>query len=215
MLASMRNLATSLVLTTSILAVVWHVSHRYELTDTQLFDTGSPDQIPSTSRNLIVDLERYDDPDYGFSLAVPVGWKRIVADDTDADDTADVLEMLEPGYAVGFESPRSDRTDKFADYILIEVLPGNEFGLFESAPEHRQLIEIDAQAITYDRLSIDSATDDNVAVDLVIFQRGVQALGYTIAFYAIGEPANERAMFDAFQIMLRTFTQTTEPFVVI
>lgn len=164
---------------------------------------------------LILDLERYVDPDYGFSVAIPAGWTRIVAAETPVSETDDVLASLEPGYAVGFESPRSGLKDRFADYILIEVLPGDDSGLFEASEEQQQYLPFESEKIAYDRLAIDSATDDATEVDLVIFQRGVNALGYTLGFYAIGEPANEQTMFDAFQIMIRTFTQTSDPFVII
>ncbi len=205
----MRILVTTLSSAFVAFVVLWQLQ-----SDTQQSDVAdAAEQSEAASVDPIADLERYDDPDYGFSLAVPVGWTRIVAADT--DDVADVLASLEPGYAVGFESPRSGDSDIFADYILIEVLPGNEFGLFEATEAQRRYIEIDAQPVAYDRLLVDSAVDANAAVDLVIFQRGVQAFGYTLAFYAIGEPDNEQTLFDAFQIMLHTFSQTTEPFVVI
>ena len=168
----------------------------------------------NSSVDLIFDLEQYDDPDYGFSMAVPVGWSRIVADDSVA--LADEMAgQLEPGYAVGFESPRNSLQDQFADYILIELLPGTETGLFESSEEHHRVLNIGSNKLSYDRLYIDSATDEKIDIDLVIYQRGVSALGYPLGLYAIGEPANEQALFEAFQIMLHTYTQTQNPFVVI
>lgn len=206
----MRILVLTVILAVLVSTVLWDLSGGNQALDAQVAEHSN-----SLPVDLIVDLERYDDPDYGFSLAVPVGWKKIVASGADIDDTADVPASLEPGYAVGFESPRANPLDHFADYILIEVLPGNDSELFDASDGHRRFIEIDEQAIGYDRLHIDSLVDDNADVDLIIFQRGVQAFGYTVAFYAIGEPDNEQTMFEAFQIMLRTFTQTTEPFVVI
>lgn len=163
----------------------------------------------------IVSLARYDDIDYGFSLAIPDGWTRIVADDSAIVEDNGVLSTLEPGYAVGFESPRSGKGDQFADYILIEVLPGTDTGLFEATHEHRRFLRSGLENFAYDRLEIDAQTDKLSDVDLVIFQHGVQALGYTLSFYAIGEPVNEQALFEAFQILLRTYTQTADPFVVI
>lgn len=163
----------------------------------------------------ITDLERYEDADYGFTMSIPAGWSRIVAADIESEDMDDVIALLEPGFAVGFESPRSSGTDRFADYILLEILPGSETGLFESTPENLRHLEIGEIELEYERLTIDPATDDNIDVELVIFQRGVQAFGYTLGFYAIGEPANEQTLFDAFRIMLISFEQLADPFVII
>lgn len=163
----------------------------------------------------ISNLERYDDPDYGFSFAIPAGWRTIIAVQSEVDTVDDWLDDLEPGYAVGFEAPRSGNQDRFADYILIELLPGEDFGLFDASGAQTYVFESEQESFTYHRLEIDSALDDTIDVDLVIFQRGVQALGYTLAFYAIGEPADEHLLFQAFQIMLRTFEQHKAPFVII
>ncbi|MFK7995298.1 MAG: hypothetical protein AB8B87_14250 [Granulosicoccus sp.] len=170
-------------------------------------------QARSELSDQIVELERYEDLDYGFSVAVPVGWTKIVAADTDTADSE--LASLEPGYAVGFGSPRSNVDDRFEDYILIEVLPGDDSGLFEASDAEQRFIQAGSEKIAYDRLEVDGATDDASDIDLVIFQRGVKAFGYTLGFYAIGEPSNEQAMFDAFQIMLRTYKQKADPFVII
>lgn len=165
-------------------------------------------------------LVRYDDLDYGFSVAVPKGWSKIVLDESTEHSTtgplaSDTPLWSEPGYTMGFESPRGDKPDQFADYILIELLPGDDTGLFETTHVDQRVLQVGHQSIGYDQLFVDSEYDDSIDVDLVIFQRGVQALGYTLSFYAIGEPANEQVLFDAFQIMLRTFSQSSEPFVVI
>ena len=178
-------------------------------------DVPTPEPEHSRAIELILDLDRYDDADYGFTMAVPAGWTRIVTADLEYEQSDEVTASLEPGYAVGFESPQSDNSDGFADYILLEILPGDETGLFESAPEDRRLLAVGNMTLEYERLSINHASDDNTAVDLVIFQRGVQALGYTLGFYAIGEPANEQTLFDAFKIMLFTFEQLADPFVII
>lgn len=157
-------------------------------------------------------LRLYDDHEYGFSLAVPEGWTKVVADESDISGSNELLATLDQGYAVGFESPQADRYDRFADYILIEVMPGVDSGLFESTLDNQEFLQVGEEQLAYDRLDIDSETDDNIDVDLVIFQRGVQALGYTLSFYAIGEPANEKNLFEAFQIMLHTYTQNEAPF---
>ena len=167
-----------------------------------------------TSVESISDLELYEDPDYGFTMVVPVGWSRIVLDDGASGD-AELANPFDSGYAVGFESPRPLHGDQFADYILVELLPGSDSGLFETVENDQRMLTIADTPISYDRLYINHATEAATDVDLVVYQRGVQALGYTVSLYAIGEPANEQTLFEAFQIMLRTYTQTQDPFVVI
>lgn len=174
----------------------------------------------SDRASVTLSLERYEDLDYGFSVAVPKGWRKVVLEESAEHSTVesratDSALWSEPGYTVGFESPRGDNPDEFADYILIELLPGEETGLFETTHADQRVLQVGQQSIGYDQLFVDSEYDDAVDVDLVIFQRGVQALGYTLSFYAIGEPANEQVLFDAFQIMLRTFSQSSDPFVII
>lgn len=166
----------------------------------------------ATPSHSIKRLQRYDDPDYGFSLAVPEGWTKVVANDRTESGRDDLLDALEQGYAIGFESPQSDQYDRFADYILIEVLPGVDSGLFHTTLDMRHFLQIGHELVAYDRLDIDGETDDLIDVDLVIFQRGIRALGYTLSFYAVGEPANEEILFAAFQIMLRTYIQNGVPF---
>lgn len=213
-------LTTALFVAASFLAWRFYMDQVSELHGLKelplsLTDANSVASDTFADEVLIADLDLYDDPDYGFSVAIPAGWRRIVSSNEADIDPHDLQAWLEPGYAVGFESPRSGATDRFADYILIEVLPGDDTGLFMSTDEQRRYLSTSDGQIAYDMLSIDGKTDTASDVDLVIFQRGVQAMGYTLGFYAIGEPANERALFNAFQIMLRTFNQTAEPFVII
>ena len=207
----MRSIATLLLLASAVAAItLW----RSETIDENISISSVADESIKTVESIEV-LERYEDQDYGFSVAVPAGWTRVYAAQPDGTEVGIWPDQLEPGYAVGFESPRSGSRDRFADYILIELLPGDDFGLFEATGAQQHYFQTEQTKFVYDRLSINSALDDSIDVDLVIFQRGVQAFGYTLAFYAIGEPANEKILFEAFQIMLRTFEQIEDPFVVI
>ena len=207
----MRSIATFVLLVSVVSALaLWRFGPASENTSI----LSSPDESADTVESILA-LERYEDQDYGFTLAVPAGWTRVFAALPDGTEVGNWPDELEPGYAVGFESPRSGSRDRFADYILIELLPGDEFGLFDATKEQQHYFQSERNQIAYDQLRIDSSVDDAIDVDLVIFQRGVQAFGYTLAFYAIGEPANEKRLFEAFQIMLRTFEQIEDPFVII
>ena len=207
----MRSITTFFLLASALAAfALW----RSETADDKISILSAAGESTKTVESIQV-LERYEDQDYGFSVAVPAGWTRVYAAQPDGTEVGNWPDELEPGYAVGFESPRSGSRDRFADYILIELLPGDEFGLFDATGAQQNYFQSEQTKFVYDRLSINSALDDSIDVDLVIFQRGVQAFGYTLAFYAIGEPANEKILFEAFQIMLRTFEQIKDPFVVI
>ena len=155
----------------------------------------------------LLDIEGYENADYGFSVAIPSGWRKIVAAESEDSSTE-----LEPGYAVGFESPYQGGDDKFSDYVLIEVLPGKDSGLFESDGKNRRKISIDGQTVWMDRLDVKGESGGLTEVDLTIFQAEVTGLGYTIGFYAIGEPSREKLMADAFEVIVRTYKQTSSPF---
>lgn len=152
-------------------------------------------------------IQTYVDLDYGFSMAVPKGWRKIVLAEQETPN-----QVPELGYAVGFEALPRSTDDTFADYILLEILPGRESGLFAAGDADSQSTQIDGRTVTFDRLFIDGKHNPDAGIDLVIFQREFSALGYTIDFYAIGEPGNEKVLFEAFQIMLVTFEQFHPPF---
>ena len=173
-------------------------------------------------------LVHYADPDLGFGVAVPDGWRASVVAESDAQRL-----MYEPGYAVGFESPREGVDDPFADYLMIEILPGDESGLFVTDGSRRRSVEIDGRRAWRDALRLSAAgvphgmsapdgsrpaedpggrASASVAVDLLVLQAATRGLGYTVGFFAIGEPSNAVALGDAFEAMLRTFRLPRAPF---
>lgn len=152
-------------------------------------------------------LEHYLDPELGFSLAIPHGWTAVVAAETDEQ-----LAMLEPGYAVGFESRPEHATDRYADYLMIEVLPGRDSGRFASDGRTRRETVIDGRRGWRERLELVAEPAEAVRVELVVYQAELVGLGYTIGFYAVGEPAREALLADAFEAMLRTFSLHRPPF---
>ncbi len=174
-------------------------------------ETGPSDQsLPTDTNELLTDVESYRDLDFGFSFAVPSGWQKIVSVESEED-----LEILEPGYAVGFESPNQGDNDLFADYILIEILPGSESGLFETDGVHRRPVSIDGQATWFDKVDIDSGSTGIDDVDLTVYQAELIGLGYTVGLYAIGEQSRTKLMAAAFEVLVRTFTLEAAPFVVL
>jgi hypothetical protein len=191
----MRILIPATILTMLVSAVlIWN-------TDRTLTDPRNTGIRPIETIHTYVDL------DYGFSMAVPAGWRKIVLAEQETPG-----QTPELGYAVGFEALPQSTDDNFADYILLEILPGTDSGLFAAGDADSQSTQIDGQTVTFDRLFIDGQHNPDSGIDLVIFQREYSALGYTIDFYAIGEPDNEKVLFEAFQIMLVTFEQFHPPF---
>lgn len=161
-------------------------------------------RFPAAER--LVALQSYTDNDYGFSVAIPSGWQKIVSvDEVD-------LELLEPGYAVGFESPNQGGGDHFADYIMIEILPGKDSGVFHSDGVNRKQVSIDGKSAWIDSLKITGAGMDLEDVILSVYQAEIIGLGYTIGLYAIGDQARDGLMAAAFEVMVRTFRLTGQPF---
>ena len=188
-----------------------------------------PDGVADAdARERLRGLTAYVDPDFGFSVAVPAGWRAVVAAESEAQ-----AAMHEPGYAVGFESPRERATDVFSDYLMIEILPDDESGLFETDGSRRRAVTIDGRSAWRDELVLPASVLGPIAVpsgegavsvgerarrqaggasDLIVRQASLAGLGYTIGFYAIGERSREALMGDAFETMLRTFRLVRAPF---
>lgn len=166
---------------------------------------NSPDDLKWAE--LLLDIEPYEDLDYGFTVAIPSGWQRIVSAETDEQ-----LEMLEPGYAVGFESPSQGGQDDFADYILIEILPGADSGSFVTDGSNRSDVLIDGKPAWVDKLDVDGESAGLDGVDLTVYQAEITGLGYTVGLYAIGEADRTELMSAAFEVMVRTLRFTANPF---
>lgn len=177
----------------------------------------------------IADIELYEDLNYGFTVAVPVGWTRIVAADaleSSSDERLDESSVsqstsvrpepeslvLEPGYAVGFESASRELDDPFTDYILIEILPGKDSGLFQADLAQRRYITVDDHRASLDRIEISRENSDLTDVDLIVYQSEFSGLGYTVGLYAIGELIREPLLAMAFAVMLQTFEVKQDPF---
>ncbi|MFT4726952.1 MAG: hypothetical protein ACI9UN_001447 [Granulosicoccus sp.] len=151
-------------------------------------------------------IENYDDDDYGFSVAIPTGWVKVVA-----AETLENFEVLEPGYTIGFEAPTQGDDDRFADYIMIEILPGTDSGAFETDGSNRHDVSIDSRPAWIDKLNVNAAVYGLEDIELTVYQAQISGLGYTVGLYAIGEPRRE-AMAAAFELMVRTFSFFIEPY---
>ena len=157
--------------------------------------------------DLNFNIEHYDDEYYGFSLAIPAGWIKVMA-----EQSAEDLAMLEPGYSIGFEAPIEGIDDAFSDYIMIEILPGNDSGAFETDGSNRLNVLIDDRPAWIDELSVNASIYGLDDIELTVYQAQSTGLGFTVGLYAIGEPGRAKMMATAFELMVRTFSFYVEPY---
>jgi len=173
--------------------------------------TAMPAKSPAgqevVSYESIFNIENYDDDAYGFSVAIPAGWAKVVAVETIQESI-----VLEPGYAIGFEAPHSGAEDSFADYIMIEILPGTDSGAFETDGSNRLDVYIDTRPAWIDQLDVNAEVYGLENVDLTVYQAQISGLGFTVGLYAIGEKGRKDTMAAAFELMVRTFSFYLEPY---
>lgn len=159
-------------------------------------------RLPSIER-----LKAYVDRDYGFEIAVPESWTHVFAAEDDSDANA-----LEPGYAIAFESAQSHETDVFADYLMVEILPGAATGAFDSDGTNTAVFTVDGRVAVTDRVNLDGFDINGNKIDLVVFQAEIVELGFTVGIYAIGERREAAVLEDAFYLALQSLKVPEEPF---
>ncbi len=161
----------------------------------EIFSQKSIDTLPA-----IKEIRAYSDSDFNFEMAVPNDWTLIVASESLSE-----IDELETSYAVGFESPPSGDNDHFADYIMVEIIPGRESGAFETDGSLEKAILIDGHPAKEDELRLRDYQVSGAKLDLQVFQAELYGLGYTVGFYAIGEHREAQVLRDAFRLMIETF----------
>jgi len=149
----------------------------------------------------------YVDDSYGFSMVVPQHWTKIIT-----DEPLDESDFREPGYSVIFESPQQSDADSYADYIMVEVLPGIDTGAFDSNGLHRDLIIVDGQKAVRDELTLVNFPFGELSIDLTVRQAEIAQLGYTVGLYAIGTNDNAQMLQSAFRALLYSFQLPDEPY---
>jgi len=148
----------------------------------------------------IKEIRSYTDSDFNFEMAVPNDWMLIIADEPLSE-----IDKLETSYAVGFESPRTHENDHFADYIMVEIIPGRESGAFETDGSLAKAILIDGHPAKEDELLLRDYEVAGAKLDLQVFQAQLYGVGYSVGFYAIGEHREVEVLRDAFRLMIQTF----------
>jgi len=88
---------------------------------------------------------------------------------------------------VTFESPPSNATDTFADYLMIEILPGRAEPGFSQVPDERVPMQFNGSEVFRERFILDDFPIEDTQIDLVAWQINLVSDEYTIALYAVGE----------------------------
>jgi len=169
--------------------------------------SADADSLHHSSLKPIERILPFLDEDYGFELAVPENWLTTFAATHDEQ-----TEALEPGYAVGFESPRSGVDDVFADYLMVEILPGAQTGAFVTDGSQTEVMMVDGRMAVIDQVNLDGYQIEGDQIDLVVFQAEIVELGFTIGIFAIGEQREAAVLADAFELALKTFKVPDDPF---
>ncbi len=172
--------------------------------------SSAPPNIRAVGNLNIDSLSHYSDTLYAFDVAVPTGWQRIVTIDEDTVDDA----ASDWSYAVGFESKMSHTSDRYADYVMIEVMPGAQSGGFVSSGRETEAIVVDGRPAVRDRIWLDSIDLHGDELTLVVYQAMVSGLGFNVGLYAIGEQRESEGLGMAFDALLHTFTLHEEPYTV-
>ncbi len=176
---------------------------RWETRDQNL----NVEQVPEVDDSLL--FVDYEDAEYGFSMVVPQGWKRIIAD---GGGSSQYLTQF--GYSVSFESETQGEADPYVDFIMVEVLPGAETGAFESDGAQRNVVIIDGQKAVRDTIQLADYPFGDTTLDLTIQQAEIAQLGFTVGLYAIGTNDNAAMLEEAFSALVYSFVLPHEPFLV-
>ena len=150
----------------------------------------------------------YTDPDVGFGARVPVGWYR------EADKGFD-----EAGHAISFQSPPSHAGDQYSDYIMVALSPGPFQPVFTQPVSETVPIVIAGHDLVrerivlnaYDTLSAHFAR--TAPVDLVVWRVVMAFADFSVALYAVSEPAEEPRLERLFLEFSHAFELYELPFI--
>ena len=181
--------------------------------DASAADAASPRSAHGAADARFTDIDTYTDPELALDVAFPASWSPIDVVDDAPGTGADALAQT--GRVIGFEAPRDGPSDAFADYVMIEILPGRESGLFLTDGSRTEPVTIDGVEGFRDSLVIEGHEVGGVALDLVVHQAEIRGLGWTVGFYAIGETRHAELVAEAFELMIRSFRLSAPPFRVV
>jgi len=137
---------------------------------------SAPPRVSTLSSAASLEMITYEDPSSGFTARVPAGWQR-----------RSWTEPGEIGFTVSFESPPSDSSDVFADYLMVDIQPDRISAVFEQAPDQRVPIHLDGKELFAERITLDRYPVKDATLDLVVWQLRIEHAEHTIAVHAVGE----------------------------
>ncbi len=201
------------VLLAALLCTAVHVKYRFIEPVSSLLWVAPASSLGSRSAavdSLVSDAltTHYMDPDVGFGARVPVGWYR------DADKG-----FNEAGHAVSFQSPPSHAGDQYSDYIMVALSPGPFQPVFTQPVSETVPIVIAGHDLIRERLVLKA--DDKIAaqsletapIDLVMWRVVMAFADFSVALYAVGEPAEEPRLERLFLEFSHAFELYELPFI--
>lgn len=123
-----------------------------------------------------VDLIHFTDPLIGFDARVPLGWYRNV-----------LAQGNEPGYTVSFESPPANDSDRFSDYLMLEVLPGGMPTGLNMPIEERLMMVVAGREVFRERVRLDQYAVGSELIDLIAWQIRFADPHLSFGIYVVGE----------------------------
>lgn len=145
----------------------------------------------------------HTDPVAGFALTLPDKWFRRVLNDSPEDSGGD--EQQAGGYAVTYLSPLTSDDDTFADYIMVELLPGDATGFTANTRTERQNIKVDGITAIRERIELLEYPVADGDIDLVAYQTIVTRARYSLGIYAVGQRHESVALESLFSRVIETF----------
>jgi len=65
---------------------------------------------------------------------------------------------------------RSDVNDVFADYLMVEILPGVQTGAFETDGRHTKVVMVDGRVAVTDQVHLDGFEVNGDRINLIVFK---------------------------------------------
>lgn len=193
------------VIVTTVALITLHVAERGKFSnsfDSYIQSFPSQDKTPYLASPSTIS---YLDPDTGFEANIPESWMRI--SHTSVDDI---------GFTVSFESPASDPTDVFADYLMIDIQPARIEPVFAESPERRIAFNINSVDVLREQIVLEDYPVADTVLDLVVWQLILNEDLHSVGIYVVGEKSEsemlERVLLDfafSFELPISPFQLST------
>jgi len=145
----------------------------------------------------------HTDPAGGFDARVPRFWQRIHR-----------VTPGDPGVTISFESPPSGPEDRFADYLMIDIQPGNRVTILEERATEIVPMRINGRTVLRERIVLSQHPVADTYIDLVAWQLTWRHTGYSVGIYAIGEQREEARIERLLIEFADSFSLPAPPFMV-